>query len=107
MSKARRIAGRLFKLAVAGGLLYYVFRVVPFAEVLHSLRSAQPGKVAAGLALLFVARLIAAVRMKALTDKQGLSFSLSEIFESRMAYPPSVRIRKSGSPTISNSMRSM
>jgi len=81
LSKARRIAGRLFKLAVAGGLLYYVFRVVPFAEVLHSLRSAQPGKVAAGLALLFVARLIAAVRMKALTDKQGLSFSLSEIFE--------------------------
>jgi len=81
LSQAKRVAGRLFKLAVAGGLLYYVFRVVPFAEVLQSLRSAQIGKAGAGLALLFVARIIAAVRMKVLTDKQGLSFSLSEIFE--------------------------
>ncbi|HTK43546.1 MAG TPA: lysylphosphatidylglycerol synthase transmembrane domain-containing protein [Gemmatimonadales bacterium] len=81
MSNAKRVVGRVIKLAIAGALLYYIFRVVPFAEVIRTLRSAQPAKVVAGLGLLFGARLIAAIRMKLLTDRQGLVFSLSEIFE--------------------------
>lgn len=72
---------RFLTIAVAGALLYYVFRVVPFADVMRSLRSAQIGKVMLGLALLLATRIIAAVRMKLLTDKQGLSFTLLEIFE--------------------------
>jgi uncharacterized membrane protein YbhN (UPF0104 family) len=72
---------RFLTIVVAGALLYYVFRVVPFADVMRSLRSAQIGKVVLGLALLLATRIIAAVRMKLLTDKQGLSFTLLEIFE--------------------------
>jgi uncharacterized protein (TIRG00374 family) len=81
MSNTRRIVVRIAKLALAGALLYFIFRVVPFREVLQTLRSAQPGMALVGLGLLFGARLIAASRMKILTDKQGLVFSLSEIFE--------------------------
>ncbi len=48
---------------------------------MRSLRSAQAGKVVAGLALMLGMRLIAAFRMKLLTDKQGLTLSLTELFE--------------------------
>jgi uncharacterized membrane protein YbhN (UPF0104 family) len=81
LSVIRRRVSRFLKLAVAGALLYYIFRVVPFADVMRSLRSAQLGKVAVGMGLLFATRIIAALRMKLLTDKQGLVFSLPEIFE--------------------------
>lgn len=81
MTATRRAAARLLKLAIAGGLLYYIFRVVPLAEVMRALGSAHLGEVLAGLGLLFVARVVAAVRMKQLTDRQGLAFSLIEIFE--------------------------
>jgi uncharacterized protein (TIRG00374 family) len=72
---------RFLTIAVAAALLFYVFRVVPFAEVMRSLRSAHVGTVLIGLALLLATRIIAALRMKLLTDKQGLSLSLPEIFE--------------------------
>lgn len=81
MSTTRRVVVRFAKLALAVALLYWIFRVVPFHEVRQTLRSAQFGLSMAGLGLLFGARLIAAIRMKLLTDKQGLVFSLSEIFE--------------------------
>ncbi len=77
----RRAIIRALKLAVAGGLFYYIFRVVPFAAVLQSLRSARLGLVLAGLALLLACRVIAAARMKLLTARLGLRFSLLEIFE--------------------------
>jgi uncharacterized protein (TIRG00374 family) len=54
---------------------------VPFADVMRSIRSAEPGKLATGFALLFLARLLAAWRMKLLTDAQGLKLTLPEIFE--------------------------
>ncbi len=81
MRNIRRVLLRCLTIAVAGALLYYVFRIVPLADVMRSLRSAQIGKVVLGLALLFATRIISAVRMKLLTDKQGLSFTLPEIFE--------------------------
>ncbi len=81
MRNIRRSLIRFLKIAVAGALLYYIFRVVPFAGVSRSLRSADMGEVLAGLGLLLGARIIAAFRMKLLTDKQGLSFSLPELFE--------------------------
>ena len=72
---------RVVTVAGAVGLLLLIFRVVPFAEVMRSIRSAEPTKLAIGFVLLFVARLIAAWRMKLLTDQQNLRLSMPEIFE--------------------------
>ena len=72
---------RALTVAAAAALLLLIFRVVPFAEVMRSIRSAQPGKLWIGFALLFAARLIAAWRMKLLTDEQDLRLSIPEIFE--------------------------
>lgn len=65
----------------AVGLLLLIFRVVPFADVMRSIRSAEPTKLAIGFALLFLARLLAAWRMKLLTDEQDLRLTMPEIFE--------------------------
>jgi uncharacterized protein (TIRG00374 family) len=80
----RKINRRLLlflEIAAAVALLYYIFQIVPFAGVSRSLRAARMGEVVAGLVLLFAARVTAAFRMKLLTDRQGLSFSLAELFE--------------------------
>jgi hypothetical protein len=76
----KRLAG-IATFAVAFGLLLLIFRVVPFADVMRSIRSAEPGKLAIGFGLLFLARLLAAWRMKLLTDEQNLQLTLPEIFE--------------------------
>ena len=39
----KRLAG-IATFAVAFGLLLLIFRVVPFADVMRSIRSAEPGK---------------------------------------------------------------
>ena len=72
---------RVLTVAGAVGLLLLIFRVVPFDEVMRSIRSAEPTKLAIGFVLLFVARLLAAWRMKLLTDEQDLRLSMPEIFE--------------------------
>lgn len=72
---------RVLTVAGAIGLLFLIFRVVPFADVMRSIRSAEPGKLWIGLGLLFLGRLLAAWRMKLLTDEQGLRLRLTEIFE--------------------------
>lgn len=100
MRNINRTLTRFLKIAVAGALLYYIFRIVPVAGVLRSLRSARMGEVLAGLVLLLGTRIIAAFRMKLLTDKQGLPFSLPELFEigttarsRRPALPLPTRVR--------------
>jgi uncharacterized protein (TIRG00374 family) len=72
---------RVLTVAGAVALLLLIFRVVPFADVMRSIRSAQPAKLWTGFALLFVARLVAAWRMKLLTDAQDLRLTMPEIFE--------------------------
>jgi len=72
---------RVLTVAGAIGLLLLIFRVVPFADVMRSIRSAEPTKLAIGFVLLFAARVVAAWRMKLLTDEQDLRLSLPEIFE--------------------------
>ncbi len=81
MRNIDRVLIRFLSIALAGALLYYIFRVVPLAEVMRSLRSARGGHVMTGLGLLLGMRLIAALRMKLLTDRQGLSLSVPELFE--------------------------
>jgi uncharacterized protein (TIRG00374 family) len=72
---------RVVTVAGAIGLLLLIFRVVPLADVVRSIGSAEPTKLAIGFVLLFVARVVAAWRMKLLTDAQDLRLSLPEIFE--------------------------
>jgi glycosyltransferase 2 family protein len=81
MAGVRKALTRILTVAGAIGLLLLIFRVVPFAEVMRSIRSAEPTKLAIGFALLFLGRLLAAWRMKLLTDEQGLQLRLTEIFE--------------------------
>ncbi|HEU4587332.1 MAG TPA: lysylphosphatidylglycerol synthase domain-containing protein, partial [Gemmatimonadales bacterium] len=81
MNAARRALVRLLPAAVAAALLVYIFRVVPFAEVLLALRSARWSGVVLGMGMLLGARIIAARRMQLLTGKQGLTLSLAELFE--------------------------
>jgi uncharacterized protein (TIRG00374 family) len=81
MAGVRKALIRVLTVAGALGLLLLIFRVVPFAEVMRSIRSAEPTKLAIGFALLFLGRLLAAWRMKLLTDEQGLRLRLTEIFE--------------------------
>jgi len=81
MAGVRKALTRVLTVAGAIGLLLLIFRVVPFAEVMHSIRSAEPAKLAIGFVLLFLGRLLAAWRMKLLTDEQGLRLRLTEIFE--------------------------
>jgi uncharacterized protein (TIRG00374 family) len=72
---------RILTIAAALGLLLLVFRVVPVADVMRSIRSARPGPLALGFVLLVLARVVAAGRMKLLTDEQGLRLTSPEIFE--------------------------
>jgi uncharacterized protein (TIRG00374 family) len=81
MAGMRKALTRVLTIAGAIGLLLLIFRVVPFAEVMRSIRSAEPAKLATGFGLLFLGRLLAAWRMKLLTDEQGLQLRLTEIFE--------------------------
>jgi glycosyltransferase 2 family protein len=79
--ETKKTLTRVLTVAAAVGLLLLIFRVVPFADVVRSLRSAEPGKLGIGFALLFLARLLAAWRMKLLTDEQDLRLTMPEIFE--------------------------
>ncbi len=81
MRGARGAVTRVVTIAASVALLALIFRVVPFREVVQSIRTAEPGKLAIGFGLLFVGRLLAAWRMKLLTDEQGLRLRLTEIFE--------------------------
>jgi uncharacterized protein (TIRG00374 family) len=81
MAGVRKTLTRVLTVAGAIALLLLIFRVVPFADVMRSIRSAEPAKLAIGFALLFLGRLLAAWRMKLLTDEQGLRLRLTEIFE--------------------------
>lgn len=83
-----RIPGSVKLLArslVTAVALYWVLRIVPFAHIIEVLRGAKPGYLAAGFALPLLARIPAAVRMKVLSDAQGLGLSRSAILTTLFA----------------------
>jgi glycosyltransferase 2 family protein len=71
----------LFKLSVSGGILYYIFTIVPVAEVFTALRSSRIGFFLVALSFMFMANMASALRMRQLTMCQGMSVSVSRIFE--------------------------
>jgi uncharacterized protein (TIRG00374 family) len=81
MSLRRRLGWWAVKAVVTGGLLYAVFTVVPLAQVMRALASADGPTVAASVVLLIVSRTLAAWRTKLLARQQGLVLSTWQAFE--------------------------
>ena len=69
----------LLKVAVSGGLLYLIFRSVPFPAIWSSLRQAHPGDVAVGLALAVPMTIIGAQRLQLLLASIGVPVPLGEV----------------------------
>jgi len=69
------------KLSVGLGLLYYIFTIIPFTEVVASIFSADGAYLALAFLVLILERFAAAGRMKILSDQAGLSLSTYKICE--------------------------
>ena len=67
------------KLIISAGLLALVFYFVPFANVIATLKTAQPSWFAAALALGVLQMYLSAARLKILTDMQGIKASYMDI----------------------------
>lgn len=71
----------LLKALVSSGLMFYIFTVVPVADVLSSFRSARAIPFLIALWCNLLANLVASIRMRQLTGQQGMSVSTGKIFE--------------------------
>jgi uncharacterized membrane protein YbhN (UPF0104 family) len=69
----------LLKVAISAGLLFLIFRSVPFPAIWASLRQAHPWDVAAGLVLAVPMTIIAAIRLQLLLGSVGVSVPLGEV----------------------------
>jgi uncharacterized protein (TIRG00374 family) len=70
-----------FKIGVTIGLLYYIFGIIPFAEVIQSISVARLWYVVIALVTAILAAFVSACRLKILTDIQGMSLSILQITE--------------------------
>lgn len=73
------------KAILAAGLLWAVFAVVPFSDVLGAIAGADPGLLLAGVATPALGLWISAGRLKLLTDAQAMRFSMSELVKINLA----------------------
>ena len=69
----------LLKVAVSAGLLFLIFRSVPFSAIWSSLSQAHPWDVAAGLVLAVPMTIIAAWRLQLLLASIGVPVPLGEV----------------------------
>jgi uncharacterized protein (TIRG00374 family) len=69
----------LLKVAISAGLLFLIFRAVPFPAIWSSLRQAHPGDVIIGLVLAVPMTIIAAVRLQLLLGSVGVAVPLGEV----------------------------
>lgn len=70
-----------FKIGVTIGLLYYIFGIIPFAEVIKSISLARLWYVVIALLAAILTTFFSACRLKILTDIQGMSLSILQIAE--------------------------
>jgi uncharacterized protein (TIRG00374 family) len=70
-----------FKIGVTIGLLYYIFGIIPFAEVIKSISVARLWYIVIALLTAILTTFASACRLKMLTDIQGMSLSILEIAE--------------------------
>ena len=67
------------KILLASRMLIYIFRFIPFKEVINATRGADIGYVLVAFALPLLSVLISACRLKILTDIFGLSLSTGKV----------------------------
>src|SRR5665213_860524 len=75
-SRLRRFA----RLAVACGLLAFIFSYVPVAGVVTRFAGVRPLPLLAALLATLLSRLVSAIQFKCLTDVQHMNVSLRRIF---------------------------
>jgi hypothetical protein len=68
------------RLAIAGGLLAYIFSRVPVDQVIEQFAAVRPGPLLAALLVTLLSRLVSALQFKRLTDVQQMNVSLGRIF---------------------------
>ncbi len=69
----------LLKAAVSAGLLFLIFRSVPFSAIWSSLRQAHPWDVAAGLLFAVPMTVIGAIRLQLLLSSIGVPVPLGQV----------------------------
>jgi glycosyltransferase 2 family protein len=69
----------LLKAAISAGLLFLIFRSVPFSAIWSSLSQAHPGDVIVGLVLAVPIMIIAGLRLQLLLGSVGVPVSLREV----------------------------
>jgi hypothetical protein len=62
-------------------LVWWILRTVPLAHIVEAIRNSHTQDVLAGILALVVARPIMALRMKRITDQQGLSLTVPQLIE--------------------------
>ena len=71
----------MLKLVATVGVLAYIFSIIPFSEVITSLRSVKLSYVFLALLIVLFRCYLRAVQMKRFTDMQALSLSITQIFK--------------------------
>jgi glycosyltransferase 2 family protein len=71
----------LIRIIIAVGILYYLFINIPYQEVVVSLLSANLEYLIPSLLIIILGHLIVGLRLKLLTDGQGMSLSIYQIFK--------------------------
>jgi len=71
----------LLKVCISCGVLFYIFRSIPFSGVVAAIRSANVGYIGIAYLIGFGITYINACQMKVLTDKQGMRLSTRQIVE--------------------------
>jgi uncharacterized protein (TIRG00374 family) len=69
------------KFGITIAILYYIFTKIPITEVFRSISLAGPLFITGAFAIAILTTFISACRLKILTDRQGMSLTLSRITE--------------------------
>lgn len=71
----------IIRATISFGILFYIFRIIPFEEVFLNIYSAKIGYVIIALSILQLNVYVSACKLKILTDKQKMSLSVGKIFK--------------------------
>jgi uncharacterized membrane protein YbhN (UPF0104 family) len=80
-----RLASRVARWLISVGLLYLVYRLVPFTGVLTALALARGWLVVLACALVLAGQMFVAWRMKLLIDPQGIQLRTAQLLEINLA----------------------
>ena len=79
--RTRGILWILIRIIIAFGILYFLFIKIPYQDVVASMTTANLWYLIPGLLISIFGHLIIALRLKILTDEQGMTLSIYQIFK--------------------------